>query len=97
MVFDNKAIKKLLQKLPQKERKGLYSLWNELEGQKTKEAIFVNDMDKIEMVLQALEYKKYKRTKRNLDEFFETSKERIRTKKGKELFKIISREYLTLK
>lgn len=95
--IENNAMKKLLQKLPQKERRELYSLWSELEGQKTAESRFVNDMDKIEMVLQALEYKKYKRTSKNLDEFFLTSESRIKTKKGKELFRKIKGEYVKLK
>lgn len=96
-IIENKAMKKLLRKLPQNERKELYSLWSELEEQKTAEAKFVNDMDKIEMVLQALEYKKYKRTSKNLYEFFLTSEGRIETKKGRELFNKIRADYLRLK
>ena len=95
--IEDKAMEKLLQLLPFGNRKEIYSLWNELEQQKTEESKFVNDLDKIEMVLQALEYKKYKRTKKNLEEFFLTSQSRIKTKTGNELWNKIRSDYLKLK
>lgn len=38
--------------------KRINSLWHEYEEQKTKEARFVKDLDRLEMALQACEYEK---------------------------------------
>lgn len=40
--------------------KRIHALWHEYEEQKTKEAKFVKDLDRIEMALQASEYEQRK-------------------------------------
>ena len=76
------------------QNKEIVELWNELSENKTAEAQFLNDLDKVEMTLQALQYKKEKRTTEDLEEFFETSGPRMKTEKGKELWGKIRKEYL---
>ena len=67
--------------------------WEEFEKNETPEANLVNDLDKVEMVLQALEYKKDKRTAEDLEEFFETSGPRLKTEIGKLLWEEIKKRY----
>ena len=86
------AAKKLFAKQPE-----MLALWKEYEGNKTPEAKLVHDLDKVEMVLQALDYTKARRAPLGLDEFFETSGKRMQTPKGKELWGEIRRRYLALR
>lgn len=39
----------------------IVDLWHEYEDAKTPEALFVKDLDKFEMIVQALEYEKCKK------------------------------------
>jgi putative hydrolase of HD superfamily len=92
--IEENAFNRLMKLLDDK--KEITELWQEYHECKTPEAKWVNDLDKIEMVLQALDYKKGKRTKEDLEEFFQTSGPRIKTKKGKELWNKIRKGYLEL-
>ena len=74
----------------------MLALWKEYEANETPEARFVHDLDKVEMVLQALEYQQGKRTQEHLEEFFQTSEPRLQTDKGKELWNEIRRRFLAL-
>ncbi len=74
----------------------MLSLWMEYEGNETDEAKLVHDLDKVEMVLQALEYQRGGRSPHVLEEFFQTSGSRIQTEKGKELWNEIRRRFLAL-
>ncbi|MCJ1468128.1 hypothetical protein MMC07_006756 [Pseudocyphellaria aurata] len=47
----------------------LKEIWQEYEDSNTKEAIFVHDVDKIELVLQVMEYERREQTRVNLGEF----------------------------
>jgi putative hydrolase of HD superfamily len=75
-------------------------LWEEYEHSATREAVFVRDMNLVDMCLQALKYEREKRYDespdnksfthfRRLDEFFATAAPRIRTETGKSLFEEI--------
>ena len=75
----------------------MLSLWLEYQENKTAEAKLVHDLDKVEMVLQALEYQRAGRTGEDLEEFFQTSGPRIQTEKGKELWGEVRRRFLNLK
>ncbi|ORE04448.1 hypothetical protein BCV72DRAFT_312887 [Rhizopus microsporus var. microsporus] len=48
------------------------SLWHEYEEAKTPEALFVKDLDKFEMIVQALEYERSE--KKNLQGFFDSTR-----------------------
>jgi len=90
---EKKAIKNISKLLPKENGKEILSLWEELHAAHTNEAKLVRDLDKIEMLLQALEYKKSNRTKHSLQEFFDSTEKMLKTKKAKELFSEIKREF----
>ncbi|KAI8079877.1 HD domain-containing protein [Halteromyces radiatus] len=50
----------------------IVNLWHEYEEGKTPEALFVKDLDKFEMIVQALEYEKS--DKKSLESFFESTR-----------------------
>jgi putative hydrolase of HD superfamily len=83
---------------------GIRALWKEYEQKETDEAKFAKDMDKIELCLQALKYELKQRYDPeednenfqeydNLDEFFATTKPRLNTETGKQLFQEIRQRY----
>ena len=99
--IEEKTVKNLSKKIKQDE---ILSLWKEYENRETPEAQFVKDMDMIDMCLQALKYEKQQRYNpeeenenfqeyEHLDEFYATTKERINTKIGEELFREIKEKY----
>ncbi|KAF1942126.1 HD domain-containing protein [Clathrospora elynae] len=49
--------------------KNVRALWQEYEDSKTKESIFVHDVDKIELLLQMVEYERSKKCEMDLGEF----------------------------
>jgi putative hydrolase of HD superfamily len=60
----------------------ILSLWKEYEQGTTEEAKLVKDMDKLEMILQALEYEQDGENKQSLDGFFDSTRGKWRTKIG---------------
>jgi len=57
-------------------------LWKEFNGQETREAKIVKQLDKLEMVIQALEYEKEGYPSEWFDEFWENAEKYL---KGQEL------------
>ncbi|MBM3257912.1 MAG: HD domain-containing protein [Candidatus Nealsonbacteria bacterium] len=53
---ENKALRKITSKLPPKLRKEIINLWDEYEKGLTLEGRFVRQVDRVENLLQALEY-----------------------------------------
>lgn len=87
---EKSAMKELLKDVDDKE---IFNIWIEYEERKTPEAKFVYDLDKIEMVLQAYEYKqKHKGKDINLDEFWSYTKKRIKDKNVKRIFEILAKK-----
>ncbi|KAL9642715.1 hypothetical protein ABK040_009794 [Willaertia magna] len=68
----------------------LLNLWYEYEEAKTKEAIIIKDIDKFDMVLQALEYEQNQN--RTLDTFYETTRGKFETGLAKTLMEEIYKE-----
>ncbi|XP_067666417.1 5'-deoxynucleotidase HDDC2-like [Haliotis asinina] len=62
----------------------IYSLWQEYEDQGSKEAEFIKDIDKFEMILQAFEYEQMDRKPGYLQEFFDSTKGKFKTEQVKE-------------
>jgi len=96
--------KEAVENISEKLDKEISTLYKDYSQRKSEEAQFVKDMDLIDMVLQALKYEKQGRYQGNpetnyesLDEFFETSRNRFNTEKGRELFKRIEDKYLQVK
>ncbi|KAJ1908240.1 hypothetical protein IWQ60_011715 [Tieghemiomyces parasiticus] len=54
----------------------MHELWSEYEAGETSEAKLVKDLDKFEMIVQALEYEK--RRQKSLDSFFESTRGKFR-------------------
>jgi putative hydrolase of HD superfamily len=73
--------------------------WKEKQRMETFEAKFVEDMEQLDMVIQALRYEKDQRYGEDgsMDEFFRTADQNIQTDPGKELFKKVRREYESCK
>ncbi|MCK4521964.1 MAG: HD domain-containing protein [Nanoarchaeota archaeon] len=87
---EKKAIKKLTKYLDKNE---VLKLWGEYEERKTKEAILVYEMDKIEMLLQAYEYEQEHKGKDiNLDEFWSYVKKRIKLPHAKKMYDILAKK-----
>ncbi|KAL2939845.1 HD domain-containing protein 2 [Bienertia sinuspersici] len=61
--------------------KEIYDLWMEYEESSSMEAKIVKDFDKVEMILQALEYEKEQG--KDLEEFFESTAGKFQTDIGK--------------
>jgi len=76
--IERKAIEEVLSLLPTKLKARYLSLWEEFENQATPEAMLVREIDKIEMVLQALEYEKEGYNPQKLNVFWNTVQGKIR-------------------
>jgi putative hydrolase of HD superfamily len=61
----------------------ILELWKEYEAGATPEAKLVKDMDKLEMILQALEYETDGKNEKSLDGFFDSTRNKWRTPIGK--------------
>ena len=71
------------------DRAGLRRLWEAYEGRASREALFVRDMNLVDMCLQALKYEREGRAgdaPGALDEFFASSGPLLSTATGRRLF-----------
>ena len=66
---ENTALKQILDLLPKNQRKKYMTDWNEYQEGKTKEAKAVRQLEKIEMALQAKEYKRVKSIGQSLERY----------------------------
>lgn len=80
---------KLICKLPDNDE--MCELWKEAFEKKTPEAIFVNEMDKLEMILQAVEYKKA--GSGNLNEFLRSAERSMKSEKAKKMYEKIKKDF----
>ncbi len=78
---ERKAMKKLLAKLDAKTKNKISKLWDEFANEKSREAKFVQQLDKLEMALQAFHYEKKKSTHTGLQEFFDDANLQITDKR----------------
>jgi len=103
---EQKAIEELFPK-GNRTTESLQELWKEYELASTPEALFVRDMNLIDMCLQALIYESESRYNpeqnqanfprfRRLDEFFATSEARLSTDTGRSLFGELRSRYRAL-
>lgn len=68
-----RAIRKLLSKLPAKSRPAYLRLWTDLRERRSKEARLVHQLDKVEMAFQAKEYGK-RTGQRKMRDFYESAR-----------------------
>ncbi|MBI4895647.1 MAG: HD domain-containing protein [Candidatus Aenigmarchaeota archaeon] len=84
--MEKKAIEQLSKLSGDKE---MLDLWLEFEKQEPLESQYIHQLDKLEMVIQALEYEKTQKV--NLDSFFKNSKEHIKNPKLLEIFEAVEK------
>jgi putative hydrolase of HD superfamily len=84
------AIKNILSLLPPKIEGQYQALWSEFEAQETFDAILANDIDKIEMVIQALEYEKEGYDSAKLDVFWKSTESDLKTSLVQDLFRYLA-------
>lgn len=76
---ERNGIKKILSVLPPQLGERYFSLWDEFENGITDEAILARDIDKIEMLAQALDYEEKEYDRRKLDAFWVETEKNLRT------------------
>lgn len=83
------AIRDVLSPLPSDLKVEYLSIWEEFEDKKTPEALLANDIDKIEMIFQALEYEKKGHAPNKLEPFWTSVENKIRTPIVRRLFTLL--------
>lgn len=94
--LEGEAITKLCADLPEDQAADVRALWEEYEQRVTPTALFVRDMNLVDMVAQALVYeegRRYDRGLERLDEFFETAAPRLSSEEGQRLFAEVRARY----
>jgi putative hydrolase of HD superfamily len=94
---EKESIQKLVSILPEEIREEYSNIWNEFLEQKTQEAKIALQIDKLEMVLQALEYMKEGYNKEALNRFFDPSEEVFTDEDFKKLYDLLNAERKNLK
>lgn len=83
--LENNEMQKLLKKLPEKLVEDYQNVWNEFTSCKSQEAIFVHEMDKLEMIFQAKNYFDRGIPKEKIQTFIDTATNGIKNKDLKEI------------
>jgi putative hydrolases of HD superfamily len=94
---EKESINKLLSILPEEIRDKYSNAWNEFLEQKTIESNIAKQIDKLEMVLQALEYMEEGYNKEALSIFFDSSKEIFKDEDFKKLYDLLDTKRKALK
>lgn len=92
--LEKAAIKNILSLLPIELRERYFLIWDEFKAQNTPEAILANDIDKIEMVLQALEYEEKGWDSSKLEVFWASAEREIKTPQMHDMFLILKEKRL---
>lgn len=99
---EQKAFKELISGFEVKKEE-TNKLWREYFQRKSREAKFVRDMDKIEMIVQALFYaQKYRKHQKEIDtlqleNFFQSAKKEISTPLGKKIYQKVEQKFEEVK
>jgi len=89
-IQEKNAAREVLSLLSSDLKEKYIDVWEEFENRKTREAILANDIDKIEMMMQALEYEKEGRDSEKFEAFWTRVKNEIKTTMMKDLFTLLS-------
>lgn len=85
-VEENRAVRKLLKKLPHNISKRYLEIWNEFKSGKSKEAKLVHEIDKLEMVIQASRYRRDGVKKELLARFVNSARTKVSDRALKRMF-----------
>ena len=88
-LLEDKAMKKIISKLPNSLRKNYLRIWNEYNNNITVNAKFVHNMDKLEMALQAKEYEFEGYPKEVLQPFIKSATDYISKERFDDVFEIL--------
>jgi putative hydrolase of HD superfamily len=88
-LLEDKAMKKIISKLPNSLRKNYLDIWNEYINNITVNAKFVHNMDKLEMALQAKEYEFEGYPKEVLQPFIKSATDYISKERFDLVFEIL--------
>jgi len=88
-LVEDKAMKKIISKLPNSLRKNYLNIWNEYNDNLTVNAKFVHSMDKLEMVIQAKEYEFEGYPKEVLQPFIKSATDYISNERFDLVFEIL--------
>ena len=92
MKIENDAFNEIIDQLPETVKSQYLEIWKEYQNNNSKESLFVHQIDKLEMALQAKIYQKRGKTMDDIEPFLESAKRSITDKKLKELFTKIIEE-----
>ena len=92
MKIENDAFNEIIDQLPETVKSQYLEIWKEYQNNNSKESLFVHQIDKLEMALQAKIYQKDGKTMEDIEPFLESAKTSITDKKLKELFTKIIEE-----
>jgi putative hydrolase of HD superfamily len=84
--IENKAILELLSRLPAHLEADYLSVWKEFNSQESPEAVVAKDIDRLEMILQCLEYEREGYDTEKLAAFWENVEGQIRNPRLKKMF-----------
>ena len=85
--LEKNTMEKTLKDIPEEQRCQLSEIWREFLEQKTPESILVHELDKLEMALQAIIYKK--NGNQTVQSFLQSAEKEIKIPELKELFRKI--------
>jgi putative hydrolase of HD superfamily len=88
-ILENKAMNKIISKLPSALRENYLDIWNEYNDNITDNAKFVHKLDKLEMALQAKEYEFDGYSKESLQIFLKSATEYISNERFDLVFEIL--------
>ncbi len=92
MKIENDAFNEIIEQLPETVKSQYLKIWKEYQNNNSKESLFVHQIDKLEMALQAKIYQKDGKTIEDIEPFLESAKRSITDKKLKEIFTKIIEE-----
>ncbi len=89
---EKEAVNKMFSLLPANMKEKYIGIWREFEEQKTEEAKVVKQLDRLEMIIQALEYLEEGYKEEDLKEFFDWHVDEFKDPELKKLFDLINKE-----
>ncbi len=89
---EKEAVNRLLSLLPENSKQKYVDAWNEFEGMKTEESKVVKQLDRLEMIIQALEYLEDGYKEDDLKEFFDWHADEFKDDDLKKIFDLVNKE-----